>query len=34
MKSEDYWRLFVETGSPEIYLLYKHAERESGQVSA
>ena len=27
MKSMDYWRLFVETGAPEMYLLYTSAKR-------
>ena len=25
MKSSDYWKLFLETGAPEAYLLYSHA---------
>ena len=27
MKSQDYWQLFLETGSPEIYLLYNNARK-------
>lgn len=27
MKSEAYWQLFLQTGSPEIYLLYNNARR-------
>lgn len=25
MNAKDYWRLFVETGAPEMYLLYSNA---------
>ena len=28
------WRLFLETGSPEIYLLYKEYNRKSEPASA
>jgi len=28
------WRLFLKTGSPEIYLLYKEAERGSQPITA
>ena len=28
------WSLFVETGSPEIYLLYKNAEKQVVPYSA
>lgn len=27
MRSQDYWQMFLETGSPEIYLLYNNARR-------
>lgn len=27
MQSTDYWKLFLETGAPEIYLLYNNARR-------
>lgn len=27
MKANDYWNLFLETGSPEIYLLYNNARK-------
>jgi hypothetical protein len=27
MKSQDYWQLFLETGSPELYLLYNNARK-------
>ena len=25
MQSQDYWQLFMETGAPELYLLYNNA---------
>ena len=25
MKSQDYWQIFMDTGAPEIYLLYHNA---------
>ena len=25
MKSTDYWQIFLETGAPEMYLLYQNA---------
>ncbi len=28
MKASDYWTLFLQTGAPEAYLLYKQAIRE------
>lgn len=28
------WELFWDTGSPEIYLLYKKARREANPMSA
>lgn len=27
MVSTDYWRLFLETGAPEFYLLYNNARK-------
>ena len=27
MKSEDYWQIFLETGAPELYLLYNNARK-------
>ena len=27
MESSDYWRLFLETGAPEMYLLYNNAKK-------
>ncbi len=27
MKAEQYWQLFLETGAPELYLLYNNAKR-------
>jgi hypothetical protein len=27
MKSDAYWQLFLQTGSPEAYLLYNQARR-------
>lgn len=33
MIAQDYWQLFIETGSPEIYLLYNKARKmESAHV--
>lgn len=31
MKREDYWMLFQETGIPELYVAYCHAETENGR---
>ena len=28
MNATDYWRLFLETGAPEMYLLYSNAKRK------
>ena len=25
MNAENYWQLFLETGAPEMYILYQHA---------
>jgi len=30
MNRELLWELFEDTGSPEVYLLYKNAVREAG----
>lgn len=27
MNAQDYWRMFLETGAPELYLLYNNARR-------
>ena len=27
MNAQDYWRIFLETGAPEMYLLYNHVRR-------
>ena len=27
MTSQDYWKMFLETGAPEMYLLYTSARR-------
>ena len=33
MNSNDYWKIFVETGAPEMYLLFNRARRmEDGYV--
>ena len=33
MKSQDYWQLFLDTGSPEMYLMYNKARKmESAHV--
>ena len=35
MKAENYWQLFLETGAPEMYLLYQQARKsEVMHVSA
>ena len=28
MTSQDYWQIFLETGLPEMYLLYCHARKQ------
>ena len=34
MKAMDYWQLFMETGAPELYLLYQQALKvEESNVS-
>ena len=27
MNSKDYWQIFLETGAPELYLLYHKAQK-------
>lgn len=27
MRSQDYWQIFLETGAPELYLLYNNARK-------
>ena len=27
MESQDYWKLFMETGAPELYLMYTNARK-------
>ena len=27
MQSHDYWQIFLETGAPELYLLYNSAKK-------
>ena len=27
MTSQDYWQIFLETGAPEMYLLYQNARK-------
>ncbi len=27
MNAQDYWKIFLETGAPEMYLLYNRARR-------
>ena len=34
MDAEFYWALFLETGAPECYLLYRRALRAEEPVSA
>lgn len=34
MNAELYWQLFMETGTPESYLLYRSALREAKTASA
>ena len=34
MTAKDYWKLFMENGAPEVYLLYQQAlKMEGGHVS-
>jgi len=33
MRSQDYWQIFLETGAPEMYLLFNRARKmETGYV--
>ncbi len=33
MNAKDYWQLFMETGAPELYLMYcKHQKTEGSHV--
>ena len=27
MQAEDYWKLFIDTGAPELYMLYQNARK-------
>ena len=27
MNAQEYWKIFMETGAPEVYLLYNQAKR-------
>ena len=27
MQAQDYWKIFLETGAPEVYVLYNQARR-------
>lgn len=27
MKAENYWKMFLETGSPEVYLMYTQTKK-------
>lgn len=31
MRAQDYWSLFLETGAPEVYLLYNQVRRMEEQ---
>ena len=33
MEAKEYWQLFLETGAPEAYLLYKDAGRAASAMS-
>ena len=34
MQAADYWKVFLETGAPEVYLLYtRQLKMEEGHVS-
>lgn len=34
MNAQDYWNIFIETGAPEVYLLYNQVRRmEEANVS-
>lgn len=30
MDAKDYWQLFLETGAPEYYMMYTHAQKTEG----
>ncbi len=32
MEAQSYWLLFLKTGRPEAYLLYRHAQRTSEEA--
>ena len=34
MDAEMFWNLFLETGAPELYLLYRWAMRKTAPLSA
>ena len=34
MDAEFWWQLFLETGAPEAYLLYRRAKEEPAQKTA
>ena len=27
MQAQDYWKIFLETGAPEVYVMYNQARR-------
>ena len=31
MNAQNYWQLFLETGAPEMYLLYNQAKRQENE---
>lgn len=34
MQAQDYWKIFLETGAPEVYLMYNQVRRmEEADVS-
>ena len=34
MQAQDYWKIFLETGAPEVYVMYNQARRmEEADVS-
>ncbi len=33
MQANDYWKLFLETGAPEMYLMYAKIRTEEAHVS-
>ena len=34
MTTDFLWQLFLETGAPEVFILYKKAQTETDEVSA